>query len=71
MIYADPDSQFVLIDNTSSVQLILTLLMITYGLNRIFIFWHMSHMLLLEIREHHATFTIYCIVLHITHDLLP
>jgi hypothetical protein len=36
MIYADPDSQFVLIDNTSSVQLILALLMITYGLNRIF-----------------------------------
>ena len=36
MIYADPDSQFVRINNPPSVQLILTLLMITYGLNRIF-----------------------------------
>jgi len=36
MIYADPDSQFVLINNLFSVQLILTILMITYGLNRIF-----------------------------------
>ena len=32
MIYVDPGSQFVLIYNPSSVQLILTLLMITYGL---------------------------------------